>query len=193
MFNIKKGNFMKSDEEQIKKAVESLGEQLKNDASQEKNVTQLADEFFKNGHMPKDLLNLSDQQVEGLYAQGYNFYQTGRYKDAVQVFRLLIMLNANEAKYILGLASCFHMMKEYKNAVDTYTICCVLDPENPIPYYHMSDCFVAMKDPYSTIIALEMAIKKAGNKPEFQMLKDRALLTIKHLQEEIKDTIKAEK
>ena len=71
---------MKRDETQVKKAVETLGKnanKVENDKS--KNVVTLTNEFLKNGHMPKDILNLSDQQVEGLYAQAYNFYQTGRY------------------------------------------------------------------------------------------------------------------
>ncbi len=182
---------MKSDETQVKKAVEKVGEKINKDESKKnKNVAILANEFMKKGHMPKDILNLSEREVEGFYAQAYNLYQTGRYKDAIQIFRLLIMLNAYEAKYALGLAACLHMMKEYKSAVESYTLCCILDSENPIPYYHMSDCFLEMKDPYSAIVALDMAVKRAGNKPEFQMLKDRSKMTMSSLQKEIKEKAK---
>lgn len=177
---------MKSDEVQVKKAVDKVGEAIKK-SDESKNVNTLAQEFMKKGHMPKDVLNLSDREVEGLYAQAYNFYQTGRYKDAIQIFRLLIMLNAYEAKYVLGLGACLHMMKEFKNAIDTYTLCAILDPENPIPYYHMSDCFLEMKDSYSAVVALEMAIKRAGSKPEYQVLKDRSTMTMQNLQKEIKE------
>ncbi len=182
---------MKRDENQVKKAVENLGEQInKIESNKDKNVTVLVNEFLKHGHMPKDILNISDKQIEGLYAQGYNFYQTGRYSDALQIFRVLIMLNANESKYILGLAACLHMMKDYKAAIDAYTLCSVLEAESPIPYYHMSDCFLAMKDSYSAIIALDMAIKRAGSKPEYQMLKDRAILTMQNLEGEVKEKTK---
>lgn len=182
---------MKSDETQVKKTVEKVGEKInKDDGNKRKNMTVLANEFMKNGHMPKDIFNLSDRQVEGLYAQAYNFYQTGRFKDALQIFRLLIMLNAYESKYTLGLGACLHMLKEYKDAVDCYTLCTVLDPQSPIPFYHMSDCFLAMKDPYSAIVALDMAIKRADGKPEFQMLKDRATMTMQSLQKEIKEKVK---
>ncbi len=44
-----------------------------------------------------------------------------------------------------------------------------------------------MKDPYSAIVTLDMAIKRAGSKPEFQMLKDRATMTLQNLQNEIKE------
>lgn len=182
---------MKKDETQVKKVVEEVGAKInKTEVNHEKSINLLADEFIKNGHMPKDILNLSDRQVEGLYAQAYNFYQTGRYKDSLQIFRLLIMLNPSEAKYVLGLGACMHMMKEYKDAIDSYTLCSVLDSETPIGYYHMSDCFLALKDSYSAIVALDMAIKRAGGKPEFQTLKDRAMMTMQNLQNEIKEQTK---
>lgn len=183
---------MKSDETQIKKAVEQLGKQIKLDTNlgTNQNIDKLASDFMEKGHMPKDIMNLSDQQMEGLYAQAYNFYQTGRYKDAIQIFRLLIMLNANDVKYSMGLAACLHMMKDYKNAAQTYTLCSILDPQSPVPFYHMSDCFLGMKDSYSAIVALDMAIKRAGDKKEFQMLKDRAVLTMENLKQEIKEKTK---
>lgn len=178
---------MRSDETQVKKAVEKLGKNInKAGGNQDKNLTVLSNEFFKNGHMPRDIFNLNDRQVETLYAQAYNFYQMGRYFDAIQIFRLLIILNVGEVKYVLGLASCMHMMKEFKNAADIYTFCTILDPENPIPFYHMSDCFLEMKDPHSAYVSLEMAIKKAGIKPEFQVLKDRAAITLQNLRNKIK-------
>lgn len=145
------------------------------------------EEFIRKNFMPKDVFNIDDQQMEGLYAQAYNFYQTGRFKDAIQIFRLLVSLNSTEAKYVLGLGACLHMMKEYKDAVDTYTACCLLDTESPIPFYHMSDCYIAMKDPFSALVTLDMAIKKAGSKPEFQMLKDRAAMTMQNIQKEVKE------
>ena len=107
-----------------------------------------------------------------------------------KISRLLIMLNANESKYVLGLGACLTSDKEYKDAVNSYVLCSILDPESPIPYYHMSDCFLGMKDTYSAIVALDMAIKGAGSKPEFQMLKDRAIMTMQGLQNEVKENLK---
>lgn len=148
------------------------------------------DEYLKKNFMPKDIFDITDRQMEGLYTQAYNFYQSGRYQDAMQIFRMLTTLNANESKYILGLAACMHMMKDFKSAIDNYTVCCLLDPESPVPFYHMADCFLETKDELSALMALDMAIKKAGNKPEFQILKDRASMAHKNLQNEIKEQIK---
>lgn len=103
---------------------------------------------------------------------------------------MLTTIEANQAKYVLGLAACHHMMKNYQSAIDTYLVQSILEPENPIPFYHMSDCYLAMKDPYSALMVLDMTVKKAGNKPEFKTLKDRATLTMENLRKEIKEEIK---
>ncbi len=175
---------MKGEQRQIKRAVEQAGTAL----SQEKKADfqNIAAKAVQQGIMPKDMLGLSDAMVEGLYGQAYRLYNTGKYKDACQLFRLLIMLNSTEPKYAMGLAACFHMLKEYKNAVSSYAMCGVIDPENPIPHYHASDCYIHLNDPISAIIALEMAMKRAGNKPEYKTIKDRAQLTINSLRKDMK-------
>lgn len=177
---------MKGEQQQIKKATEELGATLSKEKS--KDLKNVAAKVVNEGAIPKDILGLSDAMVEGIYGQAYRLYNTGKYKDASQLFRLLIMLNSTEPKYAMGLAACFHMLKEFKNAVSTYAICGVIDPENPIPHYHASDCYLHLQDPVSALIALEMAVKRAGDKPEYQTLKDRAMLTIESLKQEVNKT-----
>jgi type III secretion system low calcium response chaperone LcrH/SycD len=174
---------MKGEQHDIKKAVQDIGEGLGKDKPKE--VEQLAAKAMQRGVAPKDVMGLNDQMVEGIYGQAYRLYNTGKYKDASQLFRLLVMLNAAEPKYALGLAACFHMMKEYRNAIEMYTMCGMMDPNNPIPHYHASDCYLQAGDKISAVIALEMAVKRAGDKPEFQQLKDRSALTIQSLKQEI--------
>jgi type III secretion system low calcium response chaperone LcrH/SycD len=174
---------MKGEQHQIRKAAENIGTTLSKEKS--KDFQNIAAKAVQQGVMPKDMLGLSDAMVEGIYGQAYRLYNTGKYKDASQLFRLLIMLNSTESKYAMGLAACFHMMKEYKNAVSTYALCGIIDPENPIPHYHASDCYLHLQDPVSALIALEMAVKRAGDKSEYSTLKDRAMLTISSLKQEI--------
>ena len=95
------------------------------------------------------------------------------------------MINATESKYTLGLAACYHMLKEYKNAINTYMLCGMLEPHNPIPYYHASDCYLKMNDKFSAVVALEMAADKASDDPRFQALKDRSLMSIESLNKEL--------
>lgn len=169
-------------EQQIKKAAEKVGADI--GAEMGKQFQKISEDMIARQFLPKNALGMSDQMIEGIYGQAYRLYNTGKYKDAAELFRLLVMLNSTEPKYSMGLAACFHMMKDYKSAVSTYAICGVIDPESPIPHYHSSDCFLQMRDPVSALISLEMAVKRAGEKQEYQSLKDRALMTIQSLKKE---------
>jgi type III secretion system low calcium response chaperone LcrH/SycD len=174
---------MKGEQHQIKKATEKLGANIHKEKAQ--GFKDLAATATRKAATPKDALGLNDAMVEGIYGQAYRLYNTGKYQDASQLFRLLIMLNPTEAKYAMGLAACFHMLKEYTSAVNTYAIVNVIDAESPVPYYHASDCYIQMGDSAGALIALEMAVSRAGSKPEYKILKDRATLTIESLKKEI--------
>lgn len=149
-----------------------------------KAFAEIGDKVLVKGMLPKDAMGISNQLLEGIYAQAYRLYNTGKYSEAIHLFRMLILFQPTEAKYVLGLAACFHMLKEYMNAVQTYTMCSVIDPLSPLPFYHSSDCFIQMKDYLSAIICLEMAIKKAGDKPEYSKLKERALLSLESIKQQ---------
>lgn len=173
---------MKADQHQIKKATEEVGAGISDKTAQTKS---LMSKVVQKATKPQDIAGLTDAMVEGIYGQAYRLYNTGKYREASQLFRLLVMLNATEPKFAMGFAACFHMLKEYKAASSAYTLVALIDPENPIPFYHVSDCFVQMKDPPSAIIALEMAVKRAGDKPAYKVLKDRCLMTIASLKKEL--------
>jgi type III secretion system low calcium response chaperone LcrH/SycD len=144
---------------------------------------EIGNKMFRQGVAPKDALELNSVYLENLYAQAYRLYNTGKYSEASHLFRILIMLNAMEPKYSLGLAACFHMLKEYYNAIQTYTMCAALDPQTPIPHYHSSDCFIQMKDYLSAMLCLELAIEHAGNKPEYAKIKERSLMSLESLKQ----------
>ena len=151
----------------------------------DKAIGELANKMMVQGTTPKDAMGVSHSYLENVYAQAYRLYNTGKYVEAIHLFRILIMLNAMEPKYMLGLAACFHMIKEYFNAIQTYTMCIALDPQNPIPHYHTSDCFIQMKDYLSAMICLELAIDAAGDKPEYAKMKERAQMSLESLKQQI--------
>jgi type III secretion system low calcium response chaperone LcrH/SycD len=174
---------MKGEQEQIKQSLKDVGESV--GEKRKKNLEEAAKNILQKQVIPKEALGMSDQMIEGIYGQAYRLYNTGKYEDASQLFRLLVMMNSTESKYAMGLAACFHMMKDYKSAINTYTLCGIIDPKSPVPHYHASDCYIQLKDPMSAIVALEMAIKRAEGKPEFKSIQDRAKMTVEALKKEV--------
>ena len=176
---------MKGEQEQIKKTAEQTGMNLKEENTGP--MTAALQKATRQGTSAKDALGLTDAMVEGIYGQAYRLYNTGKYKESSQIFRLLLMINSTEPKYAMGLGACFHMMKDYQSAVNTYSVVGIIDPESPISFYHTSDCFMQMGDTVSALISLEIAIKKAGEKPQFKTLKDRASLTAESIKKDLKN------
>lgn len=174
---------MKGEDQEINKETEKLGNILSDEMATQ--ILSVMETTLQTGAIPKEALGYTSEKIEGIYGQAYHLYNTGKYQDAAQLFRLLIVLDPKEPKYMLGLAACFHMAKEYMNAVKVYNVCSILDPGNPIPQFHISDCFIQMRERISAMVALEMAIDRAGSNPQYQVLKDRALMTISGLKKEL--------
>lgn len=143
---------------------------------------------IKPGTKPKgimDFLGCPPETIDGMYRHAYQLYNTGRYKDAAQVFRTLTTLHTSDYKYTMGLAACYHMMKEYQMAAGVYLVVSTLAPLNPIPYFHASDCYMQIGDKVSAMLMLEMALKKAGSNKEYSTLKQRAEITLAGLKKEL--------
>lgn len=174
---------MRGEEHEVKKAAEKIGLTIGEDFADK--IADAAKNVVEKGIPLKDALGFPNEQIEAMYAQAYRLYNTGKYEEAIHFFRMLVALDPTEGKYALGMGACFHMMKEYENAANIYMTASVLDSNNPIPLFHASDCYIQMKDPASALFVLDMAIQRAGNKPEYQILKDRAQLTTEGLKVEL--------
>lgn len=173
---------MRDTRQAIKQAADQVGEHVNQNKGEEYN--DLAQKAFKGNLSLKSLAGVSDEKENAIYGQAYLLYNTGRYKDAAEVFRVLITINSTEPKYMMGLAACFHMMKEYDGAISTYMICSFLDPQSPVPHFHLSDCYLQLGDKPSAKAALLTAIKRSEGKPEFKTLKERSEITLRGLPDE---------
>ena len=147
----------------------------------DKATGEIADKMLNQKMTPKESMGLSSAYLENIYSQAFSLYNTGKYIEAAHLFRILIMYNPMEPKYMMGLAACFHLLKEWDSAIQMYTLCSALDPNTPIPHYHTSDCFIQMNDDLSAMLCLELAIEKAEGKAEFSKIKERALLSLENL------------
>ncbi len=167
--------------EAINEALDKLGEENSKEIAEA--VGKISQNIFEKGMLPKDAMGLSDSMVEGIYGYAYRLYNSGKYKDASHLFRILIMLNPTESKYILGLAACQHMQQDYQNAIASYAFVGLIDPYNPLPHYHISDCYLKTNLPAMAQSELEQAVEKCGRKPQYALVKERAALMLESLEQ----------
>jgi len=161
-------------DETIMEVLGKLGEENSKELAEA--VEKISKNVFEKGMLPKDAMGLSDSMVEGIYGYAYRLYNSGKYRDASHLFRILILLNPTESKYILGMAACQHMQQDYKNAIATYAFIGLIDPYNPLPHYHVSDCYIKTGLIPMAKAELEQAIEKCGSQPQYALIKERAEL-----------------
>lgn len=145
-------------------------------------VEKIVNNMVEKNMAPRDAIGIDPAHCEALYNQAYNAYNSGQYKEAARLFHLLQLADGLEPKFAIGLAACYQMLEEYKNALTLYATVTMVDPTDPIPHYHASDCYAKMELPSAAIAELEMAVQLCGSEPQYAVIKDRSLITIKSLQ-----------
>jgi len=140
---------------------------------------------LQKGIMPKQMLNIGDDTIEGLYAQAYNLYNAGKYQDASYLFLVLMMLDPNQPKHLLGSAACLHRMGKYEKAGQIYILCSSIDPSNPLPHFHAADCYIKLKALPLAHMCLKNTIQCCADKKEFAVIKERATAMLEVVVQEV--------
>ena len=108
-----------------------------------------------NGASIGDVCNVSDAQVESLYALAYNLYTSGNFEDAGTVFQALCLYRHKDVRFWMGLGGCRQALGEYKLAIDAYgmagTVALLADPQ---PFLFGAQCYLKMGDKASAADAL---------------------------------------
>ena len=131
-------------------------------------------EQLKNGATLRDFHGLTDKQMEAFYSVAYNLYQSGKFEDSHQIFKLLCFYDHLELKYWMGLGACRQMTQNYDGAVQAYAQAAMLDIENPQVPLHAADCFLAMGRMEEADSALTAALHFSEGKPQYAAVRNRA-------------------
>lgn len=169
-----------SKDEMIRKACESVGDKV--NPVTKKALEGVMHNIFSRGMVPREALGLSPAAVENIYGHAYRMYTAGQYNEAQHLFRLLVMLDPGESKFLLGSAACYHLNKEYETAATTYALVSMADPKTPIPHYHAADCYIKIGLIGSAIHELKTTIEKCGENAPYAVIRDRANMMLERLE-----------
>lgn len=180
MTNLESGFENRQDkEEQIRQTEELRGEYEEKIKEELTNVAKKVGENVSEKQMlPKDAMGFDDATIEAIYSHGYRLYNAEKFNEAFTVFRMLMLLNPVEKKYLFGLAACLHRMKEYEDAVKAYLLNAIYDSKNPVIYFHVADCYARLGVLPLAQNALEDVVRLSADQPSFKVLKERALLML---------------
>lgn len=130
---------------------------------------------------PYAAMGISQDIIEEMYAQGYHFFQSGKFKDALDIFTVIDQLaGGSEPRFQFALAATHHQMKHYEDAAGRYMYYEILHPTDPLPYYYLYDCFKNLNQPEMALNCLHGASRLAAKIPKFEKLKAKIDLEINH-------------
>lgn len=170
-------------DEILKKIVEETEKNRPQSITEEKNLEILKNIAEKN-MTPGRALGFNESFFEMVYTFGYNLYKSGKYDQASEIFRVLTFFEPQNHKYLMGLASSFHLQKIYQSAVEAYIAASVLDQKDPMCLYYASDCFLKLKNIPGALLMLQMMLNRMGNNNKYSVLKERVAQSIKSLEKE---------
>lgn len=115
--------------------------------------------------------------INELYTRGYFFYESGKYTEATDFFKVLTQMKAENPLYWNGLGACLQMQKKYHEALLAYSTAAILDSTNPITFFHAANCCFSLNHIAEGIKAIEAAEDIARKNPEYKgMLSQLAFL-----------------
>lgn len=108
---------------------------------------------------------LSQEDIESLYALAHQHYENKKYQDSGYLFRLLMLADEEDPRHWMGLAASCQQNKQYHEAIVLYALTGKLDSENPYLPLHAAECLFAIKEVEKGLEALNFAdaIAKKNN------------------------------
>lgn len=143
--------------------------------------------MYENNLTPREAFKIDPDIFEQLYTQGYNLFNSGKYKDALRMFSFLRRFDPPEYRYHFAVAACHQRLKEYNDAIANYLICNQLDPLDPIPYFHMYDCFRKLDKVFPALDSLVRVLVLTKKNKKYSEMREKAKLEYAGLKEQLKE------
>lgn len=137
--------------------------------------------YFGKGGTWQELLGYDDNLMQLQYQKAYDFYQNADYHNASAAFSFLTMINPYQYDYWMGLGSSKQSERHFEEAIVSFTAAEAMNPEEPAPHLQLAQCFYALNVLEETTNQLKLAIKIAGERPEFQEIRKMAISILTQL------------
>ncbi len=130
---------------------------------------------LKEHKSPQEILGISDDTITHFYMTARKLFENHQFIEAADAFLFLTLINSNNHVYWLGLGMSTQMSGNFESAIDAYEMAAIHEIEDPTPYFYLAKCLFAIHERQSALQALDTAILYAGESPEYEDLKIRAI------------------
>jgi len=127
---------------------------------------QLADMLWatvNGGSTLKDVNNIPDDMMEGLYAYAYDFYNKGQLDNAAIFFRFLCIYDFYNPDYYMGLAAVYQLQKQYQKAANIYAVAFSLAEHDYRPAFFTGQCQLLMQKANKAKQCFELVLEHSAD------------------------------
>lgn len=128
-------------------------------------VQKKALEVIGSGGTLAAVRGLTGEEIETIYAIGFNLYNQGKYAMAEPMFQFACLYAHLEPRYWLALGNCRQMAKNHQAAIDAYGMAFIMDVDDPWPTIQAAICYLGLGDKEQAADALSLADKAIGRRP----------------------------
>lgn len=133
-------------------------------------------EIKEKKHTLANLTKFSQDELESFYYFAYETFKNGQFDKSFDVFRLAVILDPTDFRFMYGLGQASQHLGHYILAGTAFNIASCLQPENPVPCLCAGECYFHLDDPFNALLSLEQAIEISADNKKYEPIKTRALL-----------------
>jgi len=123
---------------------------------------------FMNGLITlQELEGISDEEMETIYALGYNFFTYGKYDAAKDIFTGLTAYAPYTAHYWRALGAVNQQLKDYTEAIAAYDMAIANDEMDVVSYVYRGESQILSGNPEAGLEDLHRVLQVGGAYPAF--------------------------
>lgn len=114
---------------------------------------------FLDGQSVKDKAGITDEEVLQLHATACSLFEKGKLNESELIFRQLVLIDAANVDYCLGLGAVLQRKKLYSKAADIYAVAHVMQRNvDSRPMFYAGQCLFFDREHDKAKIAFEQVI-----------------------------------
>ncbi|CNF07070.1 putative type III secretion apparatus protein [Yersinia nurmii] len=111
----------------------------------------------------KDIHDIPESTMQGIYAYAYEFYHQGKLDEAETFFRFLSIYDFYNSDYVMGLAAVYQLKKRYDKATELYALAFMLAKDDYRPLFHAGQCNMMLKKTSAALHCFETTAINTAN------------------------------
>ncbi len=136
------------------------------------------DEFYSSLVTLQRMENGSDEEMETLYALGYNLFTYGKYEEGRKIFQKLTDMAPHTAHYWRALGATNQQLKNYSEAIAAYNIAITNDESDVVSYVYRGEARIMSGNALEGEQDLEHALKIGSQTSQYDSWVNRAKLLL---------------